>query len=134
MVTLQLVLAALLAAQVTAFFNPTSPTRMGMFGNKLGSYKPAKASARRDAMSMSEGGRLTELCEITKEACDAVQPMLLELYSQIRVGTGDSSTAKFKSDATCKFRIISSGHVQRENSSHLSDFTCHFSRRTLPKL
>ena len=53
MVTLQLVLAALLAAQVTAFFNPTSPTRMGMFGNKLGSYKPAKASARRDAMSMN---------------------------------------------------------------------------------
>ncbi len=42
------------------------------------------------------GGRLTTLCEITKEACDAVQPMLFELYSQIRVGTGDSSTAKFK--------------------------------------
>lgn len=53
MVTLQLLLAALLAAQVTAFFNPTSPTRMGMFGNKLGSYKPAKASTRRDAMSMN---------------------------------------------------------------------------------
>lgn len=110
MVTLQLLLAALLAAQVTAFFNPTSPTRMGMFGNKLGSYKPAKASTRRDAMSMSEGGRLTELCEITKEACDAVQPMLLELYSQIRVGTGDSSTAKFKSDAT--FFSIADGIVQ----------------------
>lgn len=45
---------------------------------------------------MAEKGRLTTLCEITKEACDAVQPMLFELYSQIRVGTGDSSTAKFK--------------------------------------
>lgn len=56
------------------------------------------------------GGRLTTLCEITKEACDAVQPMLFELYSQIRVGTGDSSTAKFKSDAT--FFSIADGIVQ----------------------
>lgn len=65
------------------------------------SFKPASMKTRDfsrvgSSLMMSEKGRLTTLCEITKEACDAVQPMLFELYSQIRVGTGDSSTAKFK--------------------------------------
>jgi len=53
---------------------------------------------------------LTELCEITKEACDAVAPMLNELYSQIKIGTGTSDTAAFKSDAT--FFTIADGIVQ----------------------
>lgn len=53
---------------------------------------------------------LTELCEITKEACDAVSPMLNELYSQIKIGTGTSDTAAFKSDAT--FFTIADGIVQ----------------------
>jgi len=53
---------------------------------------------------------LTELCEITKEACEAVAPMLNELYSQIKIGTGVSDTAAFKSDAT--FFTIADGIVQ----------------------
>jgi hypothetical protein len=65
------------------------------------SFKPLSMNNRAlsrvgSSLMMAEKGRLTTLCEITKEACDAVQPMLFELYSQIRVGTGDSSTAKFK--------------------------------------
>jgi hypothetical protein len=53
---------------------------------------------------------LTELCQISKEACDAVAPMLKELYSQIKIGTGTSDTAAFKSDAT--FFTIADGIVQ----------------------
>jgi len=53
---------------------------------------------------------LTELCEITKEACDIVSPLLREMYSQIKIGTGTSDTALFKSDAT--FFTIADGIVQ----------------------
>mmetsp|Transcript_29210 Transcript_29210/g.48261 ORF Transcript_29210/g.48261 Transcript_29210/m.48261 type:complete len:411 (-) Transcript_29210:68-1300(-) len=64
------------------------------------------------ALNMVKDGNkpLTELCEITKEACDAVAPMLNELYSQIKIGTGTSDTAAFKSDAT--FFTIADGIVQ----------------------
>ena len=53
---------------------------------------------------------LTELCNISKEACDAVTPMLAAFYSKIRYGAGDSDTAKLKSDAT--FFSIADGIVQ----------------------
>ena len=102
---------------------------------------------------MASDKPLTELCEITKEACEAVAPMLngeirfapglhpvpdeynirrvlqylfcccsvicspnrllslhAELYSQIKIGTGTSDTAAFKSDAT--FFTIADGIVQ----------------------
>lgn len=62
------------------------------------------------ALQMASDKPLTELCEITKEACEAVAPMLNELYSQIKIGTGTSDTAAFKSDAT--FFTIADGIVQ----------------------
>lgn len=53
---------------------------------------------------------LKELCEVSKEACDAVSPMLKAFYSKIRFAAGDSSTAKLKSDST--FFSIADGIVQ----------------------
>ena len=92
---LALLVVALMVAQIVAF-RPTSHA--------------SSRSSRALKMSDNGKGRLTELCEITKEACDVVQPMLESFYSQIRVGTGESSTAKFKSDAT--FFSIADGIVQ----------------------
>jgi hypothetical protein len=118
----------------TDAFSPTfrvaSRSRIGGGGLRMASDRP-----------------LTELCEITKEACEAVAPMLngksiytrqnpmcevikpqklcsccpshlvalldpyyTELYSQIKIGTGTSDTAAFKSDAT--FFTIADGIVQ----------------------
>ncbi len=56
------------------------------------------------------GGRLTDLCVVTKEACEAVAPMLSAFYKQIRIAAGDESTGKLKSDAT--FFTIADGIVQ----------------------
>ena len=55
-------------------------------------------------------GRLTDLCVVTKEACDAVAPMLAAFYKEIRIAAGDESTGKLKSDAT--FFTIADGIVQ----------------------
>jgi len=74
-----------------------------------GSRTSRAAGALQMASETSEKP-LTELCEITKEACEAVAPMLNELYSQIKIGTGTSDTAAFKSDAT--FFTIADGIVQ----------------------
>eukprot|EP00984_Skeletonema_dohrnii_P026738 scaffold16134_cov144-Skeletonema_dohrnii-CCMP3373.AAC.1 len=75
-------------------------------------FAPVALSSRRsvDSTLQASDKPLTELCEITKEACDAVQPMLNELYSQIKIGTGVADTAAFKSDAT--FFTIADGIVQ----------------------
>jgi len=90
--SLALVAAALLSADAFAPMVSRSSRMTGAF-QMAASDKP-----------------LTELCEITKEACDAVSPMLNELYSQIKIGTGTSDTAAFKSDAT--FFTIADGIVQ----------------------
>lgn len=68
-------------------------------------------SMPRSSLQMNDG-RLQELCEITKEACDAVAPMLTAFYQQIRIGANGvgESTAKFKEDAT--FFTIADGIVQ----------------------
>jgi 3'-phosphoadenosine 5'-phosphosulfate (PAPS) 3'-phosphatase len=71
---------------------------------------PSRTVSRSSALQMASDKPLTELCEITKEACEAVAPMLNELYSQIKIGTGTSDTAAFKSDAT--FFTIADGIVQ----------------------
>eukprot|EP00588_Corethron_pennatum_P011432 CAMPEP_0194268796 /NCGR_PEP_ID=MMETSP0169-20130528/3065_1 /TAXON_ID=218684 /ORGANISM="Corethron pennatum, Strain L29A3" /LENGTH=411 /DNA_ID=CAMNT_0039010183 /DNA_START=65 /DNA_END=1300 /DNA_ORIENTATION=+ len=81
----------------------------------FGIAAPTSAVSRRAAAAAGSSLRasdkpLTELCKITKEACDAVSPMLNELYSQIKIGTGTSDTAAFKSDAT--FFTIADGIVQ----------------------
>jgi len=49
-----------------------------------GSRTSRAAGALQMASETSEKP-LTELCEITKEACEAVAPMLNELYSQIKI-------------------------------------------------
>ena len=72
-------------------------------------YSPSSSRSRL-GMAMASDKPLTELCEITKEACDAVAPMLKALYEQIKIGTGTSDTASFKSDAT--FFTIADGIVQ----------------------
>jgi len=71
---------------------------------------PSRTVSRSSALQMASDKPLTDLCEITKEACEAVAPMLNELYSQIKIGTGTSDTAAFKSDAT--FFTIADGIVQ----------------------
>jgi 3'-phosphoadenosine 5'-phosphosulfate (PAPS) 3'-phosphatase len=71
---------------------------------------PSRTVSRSSALQMASDKPLTELCKITKEACEAVAPMLNELYSQIKIGTGTSDTAAFKSDAT--FFTIADGIVQ----------------------
>lgn len=76
-------------------------------------FAPARIASRsfsRSGALQASDKPLTELCEITKEACVAVAPMLNELYSQIKIGTGTSDTAAFKSDAT--FFTIADGIVQ----------------------
>jgi len=77
-----------------------------------GAFAPIRISTapRFATFQQASDKPLTELCEITKEACDAVAPMLSELYSQIKIGTGTSDTAAFKSDAT--FFTIADGIVQ----------------------
>ena len=67
----------------------------------------------RMTLAMSQGdskGRLTQLCEISRDACTAVSPMLAAFYKKIRFAAGDSSTAKLKSDST--FFSIADGIVQ----------------------
>lgn len=62
-------------------------------------------------MQATKENRLEVLLEITKEACDAVSPMLSAFYKEIRVGAnGADKTATFKSDAT--FFTIADGIVQ----------------------
>lgn len=56
----------------------------------------------------SQSTGLKELCEISKEACDAVSPMLQAFYAKI--SAGETSTSKLKSDAT--FFSIADGIVQ----------------------
>ena len=58
---------------------------------------------------------LTDLIHLSKEACDAVQPMLKAFYDKIT--KGESSTAKLKSDAT--FFTIADGIVQHMFIEHL---------------
>jgi len=55
---------------------------------------------------------LTELCQISKEACDTLAPMILAFYSKI---SGD--TSKLKSDAS--FFTIADGIVQHMFIEHL---------------
>ena len=62
-------------------------------------------------MQATKENRLQTLLEITKDACDAVSPMLSAFYKEIRVGAnGADKTATFKSDAT--FFTIADGIVQ----------------------
>ena len=78
--------------------------------------RPVKGvSSRYSSISTStstalEAGRLTDLCQVSKEACDAVSPMLSAFYKKIRIAAGDDSTAKLKSDST--FFSIADGIVQ----------------------
>lgn len=59
-------------------------------------------------------GSLTSLCEITKEACDILTPMVQIFYSKCSESFG---TAKLKSDAT--FFSIADGIVQHLLVEHL---------------
>ncbi|KAL3808410.1 hypothetical protein ACHAXA_009851, partial [Cyclostephanos tholiformis] len=63
-------------------------------------FPMASRSTLGGALQMASDKPLTELCKITKEACEAVATMPNELYSQLKIGTGTSDTAAFKSDAT----------------------------------
>lgn len=58
---------------------------------------------------------LTDLVQVSREACDAVQPMLKAFYDKITEGA--SATAKLKSDAT--FFTIADGIVQHMFIEHL---------------
>ena len=62
------------------------------------------------ARSLNMASTLTDLCEISKEACEVVSPMLQAFYKEIRIAAGEDSTAKLKSDAT--FFTIADGIVQ----------------------
>jgi fructose-1,6-bisphosphatase/inositol monophosphatase family enzyme len=75
----------------------------------------------RKAAASSASNSLSELCQITKEACDAVTPMLVAIYTKISTpqneekgpkGTAyfEERTAKLKADAT--FFSIADGIVQ----------------------
>lgn len=59
---------------------------------------------------VASGTTLKNLCEISRDACEAVSPMLKAFYAKIRFAAGDSSTAKLKSDST--FFSIADGIVQ----------------------
>lgn len=90
---------------------------LAAFSMRADAFAPASITSRAAGplqmvvpSASSSDKPLTELCEITKEACEAVAPMLNELYSQIKIGTGVSDTAAFKSDAT--FFTIADGIVQ----------------------
>ena len=62
------------------------------------------------ARSLNMASTLTDLCQISKEACEVVSPMLQAFYKEIRIAAGEDSTAKLKSDAT--FFTIADGIVQ----------------------
>mmetsp|Transcript_6318 Transcript_6318/g.13948 ORF Transcript_6318/g.13948 Transcript_6318/m.13948 type:complete len:474 (-) Transcript_6318:86-1507(-) len=75
------------------------------------------ASLKRKETAKSASNSLSELCQITKEACDAVTPMLQAIYAKISEpenvkGTAyfEDRTAKLKADAT--FFSIADGIVQ----------------------
>ncbi|KAJ1455093.1 hypothetical protein M885DRAFT_520639 [Pelagophyceae sp. CCMP2097] len=59
---------------------------------------------------------LTDLCQITKEACDAVQPMLAAFYDKI-ADQRHGGSSKLKSDAT--YFTIADGIVQHLFIEHL---------------
>ena len=59
---------------------------------------------------------LTDLCQISKEACDAVTPMLLAFYEKI-ADQRHGGVSKLKSDAT--FFTIADGIVQHMFINHL---------------
>lgn len=73
------------------------------------------SSIRNSQLSMASATPLTDLCHISKEACDAVSPMLLAFYKKI--SAGESSATKLKSDAT--FFSIADGIVQHMFIEHL---------------
>jgi 3'(2'), 5'-bisphosphate nucleotidase len=53
---------------------------------------------------------LTELVDVTKQACEAVTPMLLAFYDKIRSGEAKDTATKLKNDAT--YFSIADGIVQ----------------------
>jgi hypothetical protein len=68
------------------------------------------------AVTRAPPGSLTTLCEISKEACDAVEPMLKAFYAKITSGDAGDSTKK-KADAT--FFTIADGILQNMFVDHL---------------
>lgn len=62
-----------------------------------------------DLYSASRGTPLTDLCQISKEACDAVTPMLLAFYEKI-ADQRHGGASKLKADAT--YFTIADGIVQ----------------------
>ena len=68
------------------------------------------STARASRSTLNMASNLKELCEVSKEACDTVAPMLQAFYKEIRIAAGEDSTAKLKSDAT--FFTIADGIVQ----------------------
>ena len=74
------------------------------------SFLPKGALRPIRARSLNMASSLTDLCKISKEACEAVSPMLQAFYKEIRIAAGEDSTAKLKSDAT--FFTIADGIVQ----------------------
>ena len=78
------------------------------FSIQRGLIKPT--SRMTNLRSVSMASNLRELCDVTKEACDVVSPMLQAFYKEIRIAAGEDSTAKLKSDAT--FFTIADGIVQ----------------------
>lgn len=80
--------------------------------SSVGMPKSGRSLIKTQMEMVSQDKRLTELCHITKEACDIVSPMLSKFYKSIRIGANgaEEATAKFKSDAT--FFTIADGIVQ----------------------
>ena len=68
------------------------------------------------AITRAPPGSLTTLCEISKEACDAVEPMLKAFYAKITSGDAGDATKK-KADAT--FFTIADGILQNMFVEHL---------------
>lgn len=76
---------------------------------QMGGSKPV-------AVTRAPPGSLTTLCEISKEACDAVEPMLKAFYAKITSGDAGDATKK-KADAT--FFTIADGILQNMFVEHL---------------
>jgi 3'-phosphoadenosine 5'-phosphosulfate (PAPS) 3'-phosphatase len=76
--------------------------------------RPLSVMKSTSSLSMSangpSGGKLTELCQISKLACDAVAPMLQAFYDKIKTGDAKDTATKLKSDAT--YFSIADGIVQ----------------------
>jgi len=79
-------------------------------GQFVASFSPRGVLRPLRSPSLKMASTLTDLCEISKEACEAVSPMLQAFYKEIRIAAGEDSTAKLKSDAT--FFTIADGIVQ----------------------